>query len=173
MVAEVEMIVRSIEDEMIQKAERDRTRDLFARIDGLDGVRQLARPKPSRLLVEERPMLGGAGSPSPPPSSGQGNAVEHSSSSKRLPDILGSSDHIEGQRDLWLVVFNDVVLRCQWVGQTILPIVVETNAQTTSFLHLQGKSEQAATEMRRLYTKPRNLYRFIRVCLLSPSHVVG
>src|SRR5882762_5357087 len=54
MVAEVENIVRSIEDEKIQKEERDKTRDVLARIEGLDKIRQLAAPKPSRVLVEER-----------------------------------------------------------------------------------------------------------------------
>lgn len=36
MVSEVEAIVRSIEDEKIQKEERDKTRDALARIDGLE-----------------------------------------------------------------------------------------------------------------------------------------
>jgi RhoGEF domain len=36
MVSEVETIVRSIEDEKIQKEERDKTRDAIARIDGLE-----------------------------------------------------------------------------------------------------------------------------------------
>jgi hypothetical protein len=36
MVSEVESIVRSIEDEKIQKEERDKTRDAIARIDGLE-----------------------------------------------------------------------------------------------------------------------------------------
>ena len=36
MVAEVEKIVRSIEDEKIQQEERDRTRDVLARIEGLE-----------------------------------------------------------------------------------------------------------------------------------------
>ncbi len=36
MVSEVETIVRSIEDEKIQKEERDKTRDAIARIDGMD-----------------------------------------------------------------------------------------------------------------------------------------
>lgn len=39
MVGEVERIVRSIEDEKIQKEERDQTRDVFARIDGLEKVK--------------------------------------------------------------------------------------------------------------------------------------
>lgn len=58
MVAEVETIVRSIEDEKIQKEERDKTRDVFARIESLDKVKQLMVPKPSRVLVEERPVVG-------------------------------------------------------------------------------------------------------------------
>ena len=39
MVAGVERIVRSIEDEKIQKEERDMTRDIFARIEGLEKVK--------------------------------------------------------------------------------------------------------------------------------------
>jgi hypothetical protein len=35
MVAEVEKIVRSIEDEKIQQEERDKTRDALARIEGI------------------------------------------------------------------------------------------------------------------------------------------
>lgn len=35
MVAEVETIIRSIGDEKVQKEERDKTRDVFARIDHL------------------------------------------------------------------------------------------------------------------------------------------
>jgi hypothetical protein len=36
MVAEVEKIVRSIEDEKIQQEERDKTRDALARIEGIE-----------------------------------------------------------------------------------------------------------------------------------------
>jgi hypothetical protein len=164
MVAEVETIVRSIEDEKIQKEERDRTRDVFARIEGLDKVRQLALPKPSRLLVEERPMLGSTASPSPPPSSGQSKAVKGKPSFKRLSDVLQGSNGIGGKKDLWLVVFNDVVLRCQRIGQTSLPIVSATTTRTTSLPDLQGKSKYATTGRRHSQTKPRNLYRFIKVC---------
>lgn len=39
MVAEVEKIVRSIEDEKIQKEERDKTRDVLARIEGLEKIK--------------------------------------------------------------------------------------------------------------------------------------
>jgi hypothetical protein len=51
MVSEVETIVRSIEDEKIQKEERDKTRDVFARIDGLEKV------KVRRMIILERPLL--------------------------------------------------------------------------------------------------------------------
>ncbi len=66
MVAEVETIVRSIEDEKIQKEERDKTRDAFARIEGLEKVKQLALPKPSRVLVEERLLASPSSSTSSP-----------------------------------------------------------------------------------------------------------
>ena len=39
MVTEVENIVRSIEVEKIQKEERDKTRDILARIEGMDKVK--------------------------------------------------------------------------------------------------------------------------------------
>ena len=39
MVAEVERIVRSIEDEKIHREVRDQTRDVFARIEGLENVK--------------------------------------------------------------------------------------------------------------------------------------
>jgi hypothetical protein len=166
MVAEVETIVRSIEDEKIQKEERDRTRDVFARIDGLGAVRQLALPKPSRLLVEERALLG---APSPPPSAGNGGAppgkaVKGKTSLKRLSDVLGGgSGGIGGKKDLWLVVFNDVVLRCQRIGQTSLPLASAPNTRTTSMPDLQGKSKYATTGRRHSQTKPRNLYKFLKV----------
>src|SRR3984957_9435522 len=117
MVAEVEAIVRSIEDEKIQKEDRDKTRDVFARIEGLDKVKQLAVPKPSRLLVEERQLTSatqtnGSSKASSPPPVFNAKAVKGKSSFKRLSDVLGSTG-VGGKKDLWLVVFNDVVLRCQ------------------------------------------------------------
>ena len=51
MVQEVETIVRSIEDEKIQKEERDRTRDVFARIDGLEKIKvRIAAPCVTRPI---------------------------------------------------------------------------------------------------------------------------
>ncbi|PBK96765.1 Dbl homology domain-containing protein [Armillaria gallica] len=159
MVAEVEAIVRSIEDEKIQKEERDKTRDVFARIEGLDKVRQLALPKPSRVLVEEKqcpPSLQGpplkASSPTP-------GGVRGKSSFKRLSDVLGSP----GKKDMWLVVFNDVVLQCQRTGTTSLPLAAPTNSRTTSMPEMQGKAKYATTGRRNSHTKPRNLYKFIKI----------
>ena len=168
MVAEVENIVRSIEDEKIQKEERDKTRDVFARIEGLDKVRQLAQPKPSRVLIEERlcaagssPLNGSSKPSSPPPVNGKG--VRGKSSFKRLSDVL-SSNGVGGKKDLWFVVFNDVVLQCQRVGTTSLPLVASINARTNSLPEIQGKAKYASTGRRNSYTKPRNLYKFIKVC---------
>ena len=138
MVAEVETIVRSIEDEKIQKEERDKTRDVFARIEGLDKVKQLMVPKPSRVLVEERPLVGvnpltdpTAKSSSPPVASQNPKNVKGKTSFKRLSDVLqAGSNGVGGKKDLWLVVFNDVVLRCQRTGTTSLPLVAGTNSRT-------------------------------------------
>lgn len=130
MVAEVERIVRSIEDEKIRKEELEKTRDVLGRIDGLEKIKQLMRPKPSRVLVEERVVA-------PVGASGSG---------------------IGGKKDLWLVVFNDVVLRCQRTGTTLLPIRGVSHGRTNSMPELQGKPKPTATGR-----KPRNLYKFIKV----------
>lgn len=181
MVSEVEDIVRSIEDEKIQKEERDKTRDAFARIEGLEKVKQLALPKPSRLLVEERmlsPPASSAQSNSPkgssslaPPSAGAAaKNVKGKSSFRRLSDVLqpGSSG-VGGKKDLWLVAFNDVVLRCQRTGITTLPLASSTNSRTNSLPELQAKAKYATTGRRGLHTKPRNLYKFIKVGFFSSS----
>lgn len=174
MVDEVETIVRSIEDEKIQKEERDRTRDVFARIEGLEKVKQLAVPKPSRLLVEEkmvsdpsRDSLGlSAPKTSTPPSASKN--VKGKSSFRRLSDVLqpGASSGVGGKKDLWLVIFNDVVLRCQRTGTTSLPLASATsmNSRATSLPDLQGSKSKFATASRRnSHTKPRNLYKFLKI----------
>jgi hypothetical protein len=171
MVAEVETIVRSIEDEKIQKEERDKTRDVFARIEGLDKVQQLALPKPSRVLVEERPCTPSMippEKPSSPPPVLNAKAVKGRSSFKRLTDVLHSGNGgIGGKKDLWFVVFNDVVLQCQRTGTTSLPLVAATNSRTTSLPEYQGKAKYATTGHKSQKTWPRNLYKFIKV---SRSH---
>ncbi|KAF9532254.1 hypothetical protein CPB83DRAFT_667377 [Crepidotus variabilis] len=164
MVAEVENIVRSIEDEKIQKEERDKTRDVFARIEGLDKVRQLALPKSSRVLIEERQCNNVSGSPklnSPPPVV-NAKGVRGKSSFKRLSDVL-RSDGVGGKKDLWFVVFNDVVLQCQRTGTTSLPIVASTTSRTNSLPELQGKTKYATTGRRHSTTRPRNMYKFIKI----------
>ncbi|KAF8969998.1 hypothetical protein BDZ97DRAFT_1902375 [Flammula alnicola] len=158
MVAEVENIVRSIEDEKIQKEERDKTRDVFARIEGLDKVRQLALPKPSRLGLS--PLPGSPKPSSPPPVNPK--AVRGKSSFKRLSDVL-QSNGIGGKKDLWFVIFNDVVLQCQRTGTTSLPLVASTNSRTNSMPELQGKAKYATTGRRNSATKPRNMYKFIKI----------
>lgn len=167
MVAEVETIVRSIEDEKIQKEERDKTRDVFARIESLDKVKQLMVPKPSRVLVEERPVIGVNSTSDrngPPPVGQTVKGVKGKSSLKRLSDVLQvNSSGIGGKKDQWLVVFNDVVLRCQRTGTTSLPLSTTTTSRTNSLPELQGKTKYATTGRRNSQGRPRNLYKFIKV----------
>lgn len=165
MVAEVENIVRSIEDEKIQKEERDKTRDILARIEGLDKVKQLAAPKPSRILVEERVLSpkesSDASKPSPP--TGTTRAVKGKTSFKRFSDVLQGGGGVGGKKDMWLVVFSDVVLRCQRTGTTSLPLgSAHASSRTNSLPELQGKSKYATTGRRNSSARPRNLYKFIK-----------
>lgn len=171
MVAEIEAIVRSIQDEKIQKEDRDKTRDAFARIEGLEKVKQLALPKPSRVLVEERlyvdPTL--TGNATPPP-----KGVKGKSSIKRLSDVLApNSTGIGGKKDLWLVIFNDVVLQCQRTGTTTVPLVAVTSSRVNSLPDMQGKAKYATMGRRNPQTKPRNLYKFIKIETWAIGDVVG
>ncbi|KAG6854629.1 hypothetical protein C0991_004231 [Blastosporella zonata] len=166
MVAEIENIVRSIEDQKIQREERDKTRDVFARIEGLDKVKQLALPKPSRVLIEERPCPIPGNSPlkaSSPPPVVNSKGVRGKASFKRLSDVLQGNSGIGGKKDLWFVVFNDVVLQCQRTGTTSLPLVAALTSRTNSLPDLQGKAKYATTGRRNVQTKPRNLYKFLKI----------
>lgn len=173
MVAEVENIVRSIEDEKIQKEERDKTRDILARIEGLDKVKQLAAPKPSRILVEERvltPRESSDASKASPPPAGTTRAVKGKTSFKRLSDVLQGGGGVGGKKDMWLVVFSDVVLRCQRTGTTSLPLgSAHASSRTNSLPELQGKSKYATTGRRNSSARPRNLYKFIKARSYSLS----
>ncbi|CAE7113719.1 unnamed protein product [Rhizoctonia solani] len=163
MVAEVERIVRSIEDEKTQKEERDRTWDVFARIEGLEKVKQLAVPKPSRLLVNERPLHPDPTAPDTnrttagPPTTPIKN-IRGKSSLRRISDVLQSGS--SSKKDLWLVSFNDVVLRCQRTGVTTMPLVSGSTGDKLPAANGSGKS---ATVGRRTQVKPRNLYKFIGI----------
>ncbi|CAE6433352.1 unnamed protein product [Rhizoctonia solani] len=161
MVAEVERIVRSIEDEKTQKEERDRTWDVFARIEGMEKIKQLAIPKPSRLLVNERPLHPHPTDPnanrtvSGPPTTPSKN-VRGKTSLRRISDALQSGS--SAKKDLWLVSFNDVVLRCQRTGVTTMPLVSGATADK-----LPAANGKNATVGRRAQVKPRNLYKFIKI----------
>jgi hypothetical protein len=158
MIAELETTVRSIEDEKIQtqQEDRDKTIDVLARIEGLDKVKQLAVPKPSRLLVEERQV----------PNSTQTKGIPKTTvtSFQRLSHILHSTG-VGDKRDLWLLVFNDVVLLCQRTGTSSLPMITATNSQKTSSPEPQdnGKAKYTPTEERNTHIKPRNMYKLLNV----------
>ena len=97
---EIETIVGGIEDERVQKKDHHKVWDVLGRIDRLDKFKQLAVLKPSQILMGECRV------PSMP--SGFGVTRVESRSPKQLNDT--------SQPDLWHVVFNDIVLRCQRVN---------------------------------------------------------
>lgn len=159
LVAEVEAIVRGIEDEKIQEGEREKTRDILARIMGLDKV--IAVPKPSRVLVEER-ML----NPRESSDAKITRAVGRKGSFRLSTDIFrsGGGVGIDSRKDVWLVVFNDVVLRCQRIGITSKPLG-DAHSSKPSFLSELRDIPSYATVTdgsRNLSARPRNLYKFIK-----------
>ena len=141
LVAEMEAIVRVIEGGKIQQVEHEGTRDILARIKGLDKVIQIAIPKPSRCFVEERLL-----SPGESGDAKIARAVRRKGPFELSSDVLRSGGRvgISNRKDVWLVVFNDVVLRCQRIGSTSNP--------------LGGR--------RNFSSRPRNLYKFIKVSVV-------
>jgi hypothetical protein len=161
LVAEVEAIVRGIENEKIQEEEREKTRDILARIRGLDKVIQFSIPKPSRVLVEER-ML----NPKESNDAKITRAVGRKGSFKLSSNVRRSSSGIgiDSKKDVWLVVFNDVVLRCQRIGITSNPMGGAHSSKPTFLSELRDISRYAtATDRcRNSSARPRNLYKFIK-----------
>jgi RhoGEF domain len=167
LVAEVENIIRGIENTKGQTEERDKTRDVLARIKGLDKVIQFAVPKPSRVLVEERmlnPRESTDVSKASPPA-GVTGAVKKRSSFRLSSDLLRSGSGIGSRKDIWLVVFNDVELRCQRTGTTSFPLGASYSSSAISLSESQGKSKYATTGRRNSSARPRNLYRFIKASI--------
>ncbi|KAJ4501494.1 hypothetical protein C8R41DRAFT_18 [Lentinula lateritia] len=178
MVAEIEVMVRGIEDEKVEWEDREKTRDVLGRIEwgegnntggGSAGKEWVGRPKPGRVLLHETVY-----SPTAPPSSLSPIPIQikkSKSSFRRLSDAL--SPKAFSKKDLWVVHFNDVVLLCQRTGLTTVPIWSSTsNNNTGSGDHQtkekgrdwKGKDPPGGQGKRQLRTvTPRNLYRFIKV----------
>jgi hypothetical protein len=144
LVAEAEDIIRGIEDAKNYKEELNKTRDILARIKGLEKVKQFTVPKPSRVLVEELMLK-----------------------PRESSDVLQSGGGgIGSRKDLWLVVFNDVVLRCQCTGILSLPPGAAHSSRPNSISERQGNSK-CATGRRKSSALPRNLYKFIKASFSS------
>lgn len=142
MVTEIETIVGSIGDKRIQE-EHCNMWDVLGRIDGLD-IKKLVVPEPSRILVEERriPL--------------EGAPILHPSHSQS-----GSSNGTNGERDLWLVVFNDVVMRCQRSGTALLPRWGASWWTTNPTFMTRATVKPVPTVRTQLRSKLRNLYKFL------------
>lgn len=137
----------------------------------------LAQPKPSRLLISEKPLNTDPPTPETnrlgPPTSGpspNSKNIKGKSSFRRLSDVLqpgSGTPGVGGKKDLWLVSFNDVVLRCQRTGVTTLPLVSGVGAggdPTAPGVGGSAKADKYATASKRsAQTRPRNMYKFVRV----------
>ncbi|GAA5909376.1 hypothetical protein JCM6882_000966 [Rhodosporidiobolus microsporus] len=133
MALEVDALVRSIEDEKIEEEERERTRDILARIDGIND-KALMAPRSSRVVIEEVPDPNRSTAPS------------------RSRTGRKSSGTTRSTADDWLIRFTDVVIRVQKIGQTNIPGSFSREKEKQG---KQGKTRKTG--------KLRNTYRFIRV----------
>jgi hypothetical protein len=134
--------------------------------------KMLAVFKPSRLLIEERPQEGSVAdlaAKTPPPVSANNakdRGVKQKASFRRISEVLQSKEDKSGigsKRDLWLVVFNDVVLLCQRVGTTTLPLSASSTPRSNSLPDTQGKSKYSTNGKRASAARARNLYRLIKI----------
>lgn len=145
MVDEVQTIVRSIEDEKSSSEERERARDAWARIEGIERSKQLMAPKPTRLLVSETIVPG---------------KEKKGKSSHRLSEILKHRN-----MEQWIVRFSDVSLLCERTGYTSLPM--STTKSAGSGLKSESQTDlstkRLSSSKRNQSLKQRNLYRFIKV----------
>lgn len=106
-----------------------------------------------------------SGAPSP-----NSKNIKGKSSFRRLSDVLqpgSGTPGVGGKKDLWLVSFNDVVLRCQRTGVTTLPLVSGMGAggdPTAPGVGGSAKGDKYATSGKRsAQTRPRNMYKFVRI----------
>ena len=140
----------------------------FVRIENMDTVKQLAVPNSSGLLVGEWPLVPPdsstqTGRQKPAPPSALNKNVKGKTSFQQLSDVLHPGQNsIGGKKVISLVVFIDVVLRCQRTGITSLPLASSTNARTNSLPELQAKAKYATTGREGAHIKSRNLYKFIK-----------
>jgi hypothetical protein len=225
MVVVVEKMIRSIEDEKVDKEERDKTLDAFARIEGIKD-RALLKPKRDRTLVEERALYeenprraisesneghneattsvskissAAMSSHDATAAAASSSALKNKRSYRRLSDFLTVEDranqstkapNMGSKKDLWLVRFSDVELKCQRVGVTALPMVSSVvlqqpqgNGQDGAEIREEGavmteeeikikedfkRSKESKERMKALRnttlrSKTRNLYRFVSV----------
>ncbi|CDZ97204.1 Dbl homology (DH) domain [Phaffia rhodozyma] len=180
MVDQVELIIRSIEDKKTAVEERVKTRDVFARIEGLEREKMLMIPNPSRLILEEYPCgpdgskisttttttnatTTAAISRRSTPAQTKGKDKDKTNI-RRIGEMLRPS-HGSGSgtpNDLWIVRFNDVSLLCQRTGTTSLPLASATS-RSPSLPELNAPNRVTATGRRPHQIRPRNIYRFIKL----------
>ncbi|WRT65794.1 uncharacterized protein IL334_002743 [Kwoniella shivajii] len=157
MVDEVEGIVRTIEDEKSNEEEREKTRDIWARIEGLEKDKLLMTPKSNRMLISETKLPTPEGSHSR--AQKETTSVKGKKSFKRLSDILKGGDTAE----LWVVQLTDVSLLCERIGMTQLPIASFQRTSKSDSTNDHGSKRHSGMGKRSISIRARNLYRFVKV----------
>ncbi|GAA5949921.1 hypothetical protein JCM3765_007739 [Sporobolomyces pararoseus] len=146
MALEVDALVRSIEDEKIEEEQRERTRDVLARIEGIND-RGLMIPRSSRILISESPV---------PPSTSSSLPLRTASTKRSSRRVSTGSTNTFGRSSKadkeWLIKFTDVVIRAQKIGETNVPGSFSREKEKQG---KQGKTRKSGPL--------RNTYRFLFV----------
>ncbi|GAA5923599.1 uncharacterized protein JCM15063_003701 [Sporobolomyces koalae] len=148
MALEVDALVRSIEDEKIQLDQRERTRDVLARIEGIN-ERGLMAPRASRILISEAPAMSATPGSIPSGKSSSKRTSRRVSATPNGTNTLMKSSKLERE---WLITFTDVVIRARKTGETDVPGSFSREKEKQG---KQGKTRKAGPL--------RNTYRFVRV----------
>ncbi|WVF65884.1 hypothetical protein IAT40_000621 [Kwoniella sp. CBS 6097] len=161
MVDDVESIVRTIEDEKSNEEVREKTRDVWARIDGLERDKIIMAPKSNRVLISETQLVVPTGVHLKVKTESS-TSIKGKKSFKRLSDILkGHGDN----SDLWVVRFSDVSLLCEKTGVTHLPLSsLQKGSGSKHDLTAELGSKKHGTMGRRSASiRARNIYKFVKV----------
>lgn len=182
---EIDAIVRSIENEKASEEDRTRTRDVWARIDGIND-RALLSPRSDRLLISEAAMWSLSTTGNSTVAAGRRTfsdaartvddahartAKSKTKATRRLSDMtgMGNKDDSAGdkkkkqpsigsKRDVWLVTFTDVVIRCQRVGVTNLSMQNTLDTGKTPSTDIKDTRRRTI-----LLSRERNLYKFLKI----------
>ncbi|GAA93566.1 uncharacterized protein L969DRAFT_89171 [Mixia osmundae IAM 14324] len=116
---QIDAVLKSIQEEKLNAEEGLKVSDVLARIAGINDKNLLA-PSPARVLLAEMPVVPPVAVPESFPNILQSALFRTADDDRAAPTrrMSGPKSQQASGKDSWLVVFNDVVIRCRRTGST-------------------------------------------------------